>query len=414
MKRLLTFLIVLGLIGFAGYKGAVWWLVDQRLSEARTALSEQGVLARGNIGSSVDGRVRLEGTTWQDFRLTQPLQLPLLAFDAQSPVPLLTLLLDPQRLPTSWSLIAERASMALEPTMFRNWVTAGADPELAQPPLFLLACAPDTRQQLGSGDLMRMGVSAIQGDLSLAQSPDGLRIDINTVGTGSLEADWPGARVRVQAEEGVVVDGSEPVALTFRDAGLMRRVSAYCARETGQEISQWAAGVVDALEQALLSRGYRPSTQILALYRQWLTEGGELAFALTPGAERLGIPVRESEEATDSWPVRYNGAQVPDLYLTRLEQPEPPPLPEIAVEPAPEDPDQQGWYAEPVDDAANWVGRVVRIRLSNDNQVEGRLVSVGERELEVARTVAGGEVAYPILIRAITEFSVWRRGRSEP
>lgn len=414
MKRLLTFLIVLGLIGFAGYKGAVWWLVDQRLSEARTALSEYGVLARGTLGSSVDGRVRLEGTTWQDFRLTQPLQLPLLELDAGSPVDLVTLLLNPQRLPANWSLTAERASMALEPTMFRNWVTASAEPELAQPPLFLLSCAPDTRQQLGSGDLMRMGVSAIQGDVSLTQSPEGIRVDINTAGTGSLEIDWPGARVSLATGENWTAASPQPMALVFRDAGLMRRVSAYCARETGLAVGDWAAIAVEALEQGLLSRGYRPSPQVLALYRQWLTEGGELAFALTPGAERLGIPVRETANADNIWPVRYNGAQVPDLYLTRLEQPEPPPLPELAAEPVAEDPEQQGWYADSVDNAANWVGRLVRVRLSNDNEVEGRLVSVGEDELEVARTVAGGEVAYPIQIRAITEFDVFRRGRSEP
>jgi hypothetical protein len=203
------------------------------------------------------------------------------------------------------------------------------------------------------------------------------------------------------------------MALIFRDAGLMRRVSAYCARETGLEVGDWAANAAAALERGLLIRGYRPSPQMLALYRQWLTEGGELAFTVAPDAERLGIPVREAGDATDSWPVLYNGARVPDLYLTRLEQP-PPPLPELAAEPVPEDPEQQGWYADSVDNAANWIGRRVRIRLSNDNQVEGRLVSVSEQELEIARTVAGGEVAYPILIRAITDFEVWRRGRSEP
>ncbi len=73
----------------------------------------------------------------------------------------------------------------------------------------------------------------------------------------------------------------------------------------------------------------------------------------------------------------------------------------------------QGWYVEPVGTAGQWIGRQVRVTLSNDNVVEGRLVSVSDRELEVARVVAGGEVAYPMLLRAVSGFEVWRRGRSE-
>ena len=77
MKRLLSFLILLTLMGFASYKAGVWWLADQRLAEARTGLSEFGVLERGTIGSSLDGRVLLKQSSWQDFRLTQPLELGL-------------------------------------------------------------------------------------------------------------------------------------------------------------------------------------------------------------------------------------------------------------------------------------------------------------------------------------------------
>ena len=66
-----------------------------------------------------------------------------------------------------------------------------------------------------------------------------------------------------------------------------------------------------------------------------------------------------------------------------------------------------------LESAEQWIDRQVRVTLSNDNVVEGRLVSVSERELEVARVVAGGEVAYPMLIRAIVNFEVWRRGRAQ-
>lgn len=414
MKRLLSFLIIVGIVTFAGFKAGVWWLTDQRMAEARTEFSEYGVLERGSIGSSMDGRVILKQSQWQNFRLTQPLVLGVVEFDAGSPLALLTTLANPSPLPASWRLVVEQASMVLEPTMFRNWVTAGAEAESRLSPLVALACAPDPRQQLGSGDLMRMGISAIRGDLLLEQQASGLRAEINTAATGSLEVEWPGARMALSGLSTTLSSSAEPVSVTFRDAGLMRRLSAYCAREAGQEVSEWAANAVSALQVGLQARGFQGSDQLLALYRQWLMEGGELIFAVEPSSATLGIPVRSDSEPALSWPVSYNGAGVPDVYLAEIEVPTPQ-LPLEVMEPVVprEDPGVQQWYAEELENAHIWIGRQVRVTLSNDNQVVGRLVSVGERELEVSRTVAGGEVAYPMLIRAIRQFEVWRRGRPD-
>lgn len=414
MKRLLSVLIIVALVAFAGFKAGVWWLTDQRLAEARTALSEFGVLERGSIGSGLDGRVILKHSHWQDFRLTQPLALGLAELETGSPLTLLTTLANPEALPDSWRLTLEQASMALEPTMFRNWVTAGADIEAIQPPLVALACAPDPRQQLGSGDLKRMGIDSVSGDLVLIQSPEGLRAELNTADTGSLEVDWPGARLALVDAELTLANSDADISVTLRDAGLMRRLSAYCARETGLTVNEWASRAVTALETGLESRGYQGSEQLLALYRQWLTEGGELAVSADPAAGMLGIPLRADENSSQSWQVAYNGAGVPDVYLADIAVPEPSVSVAALERVVPqEDPNIQQWHVESLESANNWLGRQVRVRLSNTNALEGKLVSVGERELEIARSVAGGEMAYPILIRAIRQFEVWRRGRPD-
>ena len=78
-----------------------------------------------------------------------------------------------------------------------------------------------------------------------------------------------------------------------------------------------------------------------------------------------------------------------------------------------EEPGKQGWYEEDSENASDWIGRQVRITLSNGNQLEGRLDIVGEREMDITRSVGSGEVSYPILIRAISQFEVWRRGRAD-
>ena len=416
MRRLLATLVILALVGLAAFKTGVWWLADQRMAGARQALAEFGVLHRGSIGSGVEGRVVLNGASWHDFELTQPLNIARAEFDAGSPVNLLTGLAAPSRMPAQWSVRLEGLSLILDPAMLRNWVTAeGVDSEGEQA-LFVLSCAPEPRQQFGSGDLIRMGIAGLAGEAFLHQNPDRIHAELNTISTGSLELDWPAARVRLQDGEITVSSGTEPLQLTLRDAGLMRRIAAYCAREAGVEPGEWAGRSLDALVAGLEARGLEPSDQLKALYRQWLLEGGELTVSLRPGEALFGIPVRaeEAKQAGHSWPVRYNGAAVPDVYLTEA-RPVRAEVPDIAVDPVVprENPGVEGWYVADMANADQWIDYKVRVTLSNDRVVDGRLVSVSEKELEVARVVAGGEVAYPMLIRAITNFEVWRRGRAQ-
>lgn len=416
MKRLLTLLVVLALTGFVVFKAGVWWLTDQRLADARSALESHGVLDRGAISSGIDGRLVLSNGSWQDFRLTRPLDIGRVEFDAGSPLDLITALMDPASLPAAWSLQADGIGLVLEATMFRNWVTSDGENGDGEPALVVLSCAPDLRQQLSSGDLMRMGITGLGGEFLLRQRPQGLYAELNTAGTGSVELDWPGARLNLLSQDGLVDSAGSAMTLTLRDGGLMRRVAAYCAREAGLEPPQWAGRVLDSFRQGLEARGLAASDQLLALYRQWLLEGGELTVALAPGAPVMGIPVHAAGAPSSGtgWQVAYNGAEVPDVYLQELAPEVPAATAQVSQSAMPEEnPDVQGWYADSIENANQWIDRKVRVTLSNDNVVEGRLVSVSDRELEVARVVGGGEVAYPMLIRAIAEFEVWRLGRKQ-
>lgn len=416
MKRLLTFLVVLTLIGYLLFKGAVWWLADQRLAEARKAVEDIGVIDRGEIRSGIDGRLVLGEGSYQDFRLTRPVEFDRLMFDAGSPLALLTALLNPADLPGHWSLQAESLRLALDTNMFRNWVTASGD---RTPALFSPVCGPDHRQHLGSGDLLRLGVSGVSGEALVVQSSEGVYGELTTVNAGSVEVNWPGVRLDPLELSSLSETTSSAMTVTLRDGGLMRRVAAYCSRESGVETGQWTSIVMDAFSDALRARGFSASDQLLALYRQWLTEGGELTLELDPSAPVWGVPVRGGEEAADaSLDIRYNRSEVPDVYLMRVE-PELPEQPEAMLEPVVPGESSDGsavmvagWNPTDKDDAASWIGQTVRVTLENGNVVEGRLVSVGDSRMEVARLMDGGEVAYPIAIRLIATFEVWRHGQT--
>lgn len=412
MKRLLTFVVIVLLFGWVLFKASVWWLADQRLADARAAMEHVGVIERGSISSGIDGRLVLNDASYQDFRLAGPLRAGRIIFDAGSPVNLLKTLLDPSALPPSWTLRGEQLGVILEASMFRNWVTDGGD---GSDTLFAPVCGPDHRQQLGSGDLVRMGMDGIAGEMLIRQQPGDLYLEITTDRAGSLEVRWPGARLDVLNPDSPIQGADGPVRVILRDGGLMRRIAAYCARESAVATEEWTEIVMEAFRSGLNARGYEASPQLLALYRQWLTEGGELTLMLVPGEKLMGVPVREPDgEQSATLAVRYNEQVVPDVFLRAVQPPESTVVGEAVqpLVPEGEDGEVAGWYPADVAEAGRWTGRTVKATLSNGNVVEGRLASVGEQTLEIARIVGGGEVAYPIVIRAIESFEVWRRGQT--
>ncbi|WP_404365323.1 acetylornithine deacetylase [Marinobacter sp.] len=423
MKKLVMTLVVLALVGYAGFKGSAWFLADKRLAEAREALADQGALLRGGLGSSIAGELIVHELNYHPHRLTQGIEARSVRFAAGSPLALVTSLLTPGDLPRQWRLEAGSLAMLLDTVMIRDWAAAGAED---QPDLFAPICGSGPSRKLGTGDLIRMGVTSLTGDASLRQEPDGLQAELNTATTGSLELSWPGARLDPTALSDIAQTTTEPMDIVLRDGGLMRKVAAWCAREAGIEVEAWADMVTRDFKAALRLRGYEPSQQLSALYRRWMTEGGRLELQVQPTAPALGMPIYSAvpppsdqqggaETGTADSPrglaVRYNDAGVPGVYLT-LAQVQSPSVASQGREPGMADEalaDAPAWRPASPDQAPRWLEKPVKILLESGRVVEGRLNAVGQWRMDIARNVEGGEVSYPIRLDAIEKFEVWRR-----
>lgn len=416
MKKLLSLLVILVVLAWAGFKGVAWWSTDQRLEELRQAWSAEGALTWERPGSGLEGEVSARGVRFESFRLSSPLEIERARFRAGSLTELMTSLVDGS-LPEQWQLELDHGVMLLDAALFRNWVTAGDE---RPAPLFAPVCGPDTRQHLGSGDLLRMGVDRISGDALLRQSADDLSLEVHTWATGSLSLRWPGGRL-VWSEQGPELrSASGELEVTLRDAGLMRRITAYCARETGQSADDWANLVMNAFVSGLQSRGWQPAPQTVALYRQWLTEGGELRLTLRPDEAAWGLPVYPDAAAADAqkearrnFEVSYNGALVPDVFLLAVE-PRTEEVPDQLRQPVAEDragTAEAGWQPVAPDNVGHWLGHRVRVTLNNERVIEGRLSGISDDQVEVARQLNGGEVAYPMARRAVSVVEVWRQAR---
>lgn len=413
MKKLISTLVVLALVAFVAFKAAVWWFADQDLRQARVALEALGVIERGTIHSSLAGQVSLHEASYQDFRLTQPLQVARLTVDAGSPLALMTALVDPRRLPATWEAKAEGFRLGLDANMFRSWV---ASAENAAPALFAPPCGPDVRQRLSTGELLRLGISNISGDAVLRQRISGLQLEINTDSTGSLEVDWPGARASLTEPQAVLESSASALTLTLRDGGILRTIAAFCSREMGLSADEWNARAGALFQQQLALTGYQASEQLLALYRRWLSEGGELTLVLDPASATYGVPVRSADGDDAALTVQYNGAVVPDVFLQPrvAEVIEPADNAAAAAGAAAQQSAAPGWRTRALADAGQWRGHQVRVTLRNGRMVEGRLDAVSERQLDVARPVDGGEVVYPLARSSVSGFEVWQRSSGTP
>lgn len=417
MKKLFLSLIGFLLLGYLGFKGAAWYQVNAALEQAQEAVEGKGVLSWGGIGSSLAGQVSVYDLQYQHFSLTQPVQASRLTFST-SALPELLDALNGGSLPGEWELDVENLRMDLATPLIRDWVAP--QNSAVEAGLVNIPCGEGS---LGLAGLMQMGVTQVAMDLQLEQAAmlddtGGLGLDINAGKLGSLELRAPGLRLTsLGDEEGGLADYGGPITLSMRDGGFMRRVAAFCARESGLEVEDWSAQATKSFSDRLVVQGLSPSDQLRALYKVWLRDGGELKATLAAGDPLFGLPQRDVpgdvgplDPGVGSFDVFYNGARVQDLFVRYLPRSEPvQAIAGAAPAPATETSDGLAYRKADSNQAGRWLGKDVRIALSSGRVVEGRLSGITDQRLEVTRIVDGGEVAYPLAKSAITLFEVWRR-----
>jgi len=429
MRKVLSlFLLVLAVV--AGYKLAVWYGTYRALTGFQDRLQSVGVLAWDGSDSTLAGQVRLVQPRIQFFDLSAPLRADSLTLSRPNPWALLkTLYGGGTQPPDQWVMRLENFNMSLPDQLFKPW--AGADfPALgAFNPWRLYRCGD--HRTLNGKELRGMGVPRVSGDavLNYRLAPsDGnihLALDINAGVVGSLDlqattpppgswnvGDWPQALATPTS-----------VHLVVRDGGFMRRVSAYCSEATGLTPGQWALQAARAWQAALEAQGLMPSSQTVALYKQWLQKGGELTVDLQPSgsfrfARLASGPIPDAIKLA-GLKILYNGDEVPGLEMTRQGGIAPAaasPTPAAAPKAAGASQASRGPAFRSLDatQAPRWVGRQVRVLYDGGKTLQGRLDAADSSSLTVTRMVEGGQVSYPVKLSEVHRLQVWRSAGETP
>ncbi|MGP4845152.1 hypothetical protein ACTXGQ_13535 [Marinobacter sp. 1Y8] len=416
MKKLFLSLVGLLLLGYVAFKGVAWYQVNQSLTQLQETVARDGVLKWGGIGSSIAGQVSVYDVEYQHFSVTRPLKVNRITFIADS-APALINMLTGGPLPRVWEADIENARLAMDTNLMRDWVAS--EDGIQQSGLLKVPCGTG---ELGLTQLMALGVDQIAADLKISQSESagsegGLALEANGGKLGSLELRLPDQGLNGGLSKENLETYRGQVLLTLRDGGFMRRVAAFCAREADTDVNVWAGKAAADFERRLAKLGNKPSDQLLALYKVWMRDGGELKATLIAGEPLYGLPRRgvsapdiSSDPQIDNFDVFYNGARVPDLFVRQIEKPNPV-MTSAAQSKTTTDAKQaqQSFRISDAAEASRWVGRDVRVTLISGRVVEGRLSGIEDRRLNLTRIVDGGEVAYPLPFTAITLFEVWRR-----
>ncbi len=416
MKRTLGTLAVGLLLAVAAYYGTLWYAARSAASQLESAVSPWGDLHWDSVRPTWDGNIALRGVRWHWFDITRPVKVRRIALEAPSVLALPQWLLGGDQ-PSQWRIAMDNVELTVEPDLFRPWARSRRALSLKRHPLHFHGCGEQSA--LIPADLLRMGVDRIAADIELAdRGPGGsghqyhAGIDAGRLGSFSLAWNADSFRLPVLSEAWAAPAFPGDARLLIRDAGVMRRLSSFCAAAEDEPVREWVDRTAEHWSRAMADQGMVPTEATTMLYREWLREGGELrlSWSLSEG----DVP-GETDMSPTQWrqqtglQLAYNERVLEGIGFGLREPSQPraeaAPLVPVENESSPE----PAFRESDTERAGAWIDRRVRVKLTSGREVEGQLVAREGDALHIRRTLEGGSVVAPFQRAEIERFEVWRR-----
>lgn len=416
MKRLLGALLILLLLGASAFYASLWYGARTAAQELGEVVSPWGNLRWDAVRPTWDGNVMLLGVRWHWFDITRPVTARRVTLEAPGMLALPRWLLRGAK-PSRWQLHVDDLELVVAPDLFRPWARTQRALSLKRHPVHFHGCGK--QPALTPADLLRMGVDRASGDVELVDRGSGVdgyryRAAVDAGRLGSLSLDWRSQPLRLPVISGEWTRPALPsqARLIVRDAGLMRRLSSLCAAAEDEPVAEWVRRASRNWAAGMAEQGLVPTDATTTLYRDWLAEGGELAFEWALEGEKWP----DSGTSAPQWQqdiglqVIHNGHELGDIGFSVREPRKPSAEPERSPLVTNDEPKPQPAFRESDTERARaWIDRRVRLELTSGRRIEGRLVAREGDHLHIRRRLEGGSVVAPFQAAEIERFEVWRR-----
>lgn len=427
MKKKIVIAVFLLVVSFLGAKAFVALLAYQTMEVLKQTVQKDISVSYNWISSSLDGSIVFHDVSITPFRLKRTFYVQQAELHYGSYINLLLAL--PELKAGSWEGIRR---VVLNPVRIPF---EGRDPEellaldygdkLAMP-FKVYACGD--RLRIKHSDLAQMGLSEIEGSLDIRldtlPSEDktilSLAFDMSELGKLQLRSDWSSDSVashfsNIKLENLLL----QKLSVSHLEGGYFRRLSNYCSELSGTDREHFSADAARQWRRALTEIGVNMGSELEALYQAYLLRGGQLDLRFNP---KKPFSVKDFERLLDQDLVAgfgleavLNGDTVSlgQVQLDGSYFKPPEPKIELASDSQNKPYHQEAESVSPYlpisqDDLDIYLGKNVRIKLKDNKQFQGELVSINEQKLEIAQLVGGGKVAYFLTREQIETIEVFR------
>jgi hypothetical protein len=419
MKKLLLPLLVLLGLTYLGLKGAAMFFTKQAVEVLREKNVEDVALSYDWVSVGLDGVIELSGVRLTLFKLKRAMAIETVSISFDS---IIDALYGMQEFADGNTgrlrrLMLVNASGSLSGRDPEQWLAQEVDPVFAVP-LALYGCGEYSR--VSPEVLQRMGIQQLVGTLDLQIiAPGQYLLDVETQQMGR----W---QISMTVQEGEPLQLLKPsewllrkFELSYIESGYFRRLSNFCSGLSGQEREAFAAQAARQWRLAMARYGILLGPELEHVYARFLALGGQLNLSLSPSlqtplralvtreqenlAERSGLALKLNGEDMESTQIFFQRVQ------TGVEQ-APSTAPERKTEPEPSRDHVKRWTEQSLmpENLQRHVGFPVRLSMLDGKQLEGRLLEIGQHELNISQRVGSGEISFAVSLDGIAGLAVYR------
>jgi hypothetical protein len=408
--------LLIGLVGIlVGITGYFWYDTRIHLKQILTTLKPFAEVRYSYIYASPFGSAGIRGLEILPYGVDDKFLVDNIALKGKNFFSLLTInrAFEQGQLPKSLHLILEDVQIPTDSRLLN-------EPSL-QLPLGFTRCGGVNA--LGPTEFQALGYDTFHLNLSLAYNINELRpamqltvkFNHQAMFATTTEARLTLPQAHLALNDLVTLSPRlSALTMTLNDRSLVERLNGFCAEKETMSVPVYIDQQIEYLQRALQVQGIMLSSELTSLYREFMTQGGQIKMMATPQhALPLGEIAKQSlEDTLDllNLAITVNDLPVTDLSL-EFQEPETfsyskKEVTSDTIRSHKQQDNPPQYLSIPYEELSDHLGSMAIIYTVNGSEHKGKLEVIDQNAIKLVRQMRGGSVAFTINIYEIEKVLV--------